>query len=59
MDYFKGKRTYLLAIAAIIYSIAGYVTGHIDGQTAVDMIWTALATAGIRSGVTHEVNKVI
>lgn len=58
MNIFRGKKSYALAVIAIVYAITGFISGHIDGQTAIDMVWTALAVVGLRSGVTHEVNKI-
>lgn len=49
----KGKKSYLLAIAGLIYAAAGYFTGQLDAATAVDAAQTALTGAFLRAGVSN------
>lgn len=46
-----GYKTYIVAVAAIVYSIAGWIIGQIDGGTAGELIFGALAAAGLRHGM--------
>lgn len=51
LNLLSGKKTYLLAIAAIVYALAGFVTGNVAGDEAIRIIWEALTAAAIRAGV--------
>ena len=58
INWLKGKKTYFLAALAVIYAIAGFYTGHLDSTTAISTIWAALGAAGLRNGLTTELEKV-
>lgn len=47
----KGKLSYILAAAAIVYGVVGVAMGWIDMQTAVPIIWSGLAVFGIRRAI--------
>lgn len=49
--YFKGKKTYATAAATIFGTAAAYVTGHVAGPDAAQLVVTALIGAFIRSGI--------
>lgn len=51
MEILKGYRTKALAVLAVIYGVAGYFLGHIDGKTAMDTIWAGLTVFTMRSAV--------
>lgn len=53
IDFLKGKKTYILSALAVVYAISGLALGHIDPQTAVDMIWVALTGSALRASVTN------
>lgn len=55
LTFLKGKKTYLLMVAAIGYSIGGYFTGHFDQQATLEMIWTALTAGALRAGIKNTV----
>lgn len=40
-----------MCAVAIIYAIAGFYTGNLDGVNAIQVILAALGAAGLRSGV--------
>jgi hypothetical protein len=54
----QGQKTYGIAILTAMYAIIGYLLGHVDALTAVNMIFAAAGAAGLRSGVTTEAAKV-
>ena len=47
----SGSKTYIVAIAGIIYAISGFVWGAIDAQTAMGIIWAAAGLSGLRGGI--------
>ena len=47
----SGSKTYIVAVAGIIYAISGFIWGGLDAQTAMAVIWTAAGLAGLRSGI--------
>lgn len=47
----KGRKTYILALAAILYALLGIYLGKIGSAEALDMVWTALTAAAIRNGI--------
>ena len=47
----NGYKTYLISAAMIAYAVTGFFLGHIDGNTAVEMILQALGLSALRSGV--------
>ncbi len=57
IQFLSGKKTYFLALAALAYAIGGFFTGHIDGNSAVDMIWAALAAGALRHGVSTDAQQ--
>ncbi len=46
-----GYKTYVVAALGIIYAVAGFLTGHVDGNSAIEVILAALGAAGLRSGI--------
>jgi hypothetical protein len=52
ITWLKGKKTYILGLAAIVYAITGYYTGNLDSQTAMAVAWAAMQTMALRAGIT-------
>ena len=50
-NYLKGKKTYLLALAGIIYAVTGAMTGHSSWKEAVDIIWASGIASAIRNAI--------
>lgn len=48
---FKGYRTYLVALAGLLYAGLGYFMFNLDGATAVQMVQVSLAAMGLRAAV--------
>lgn len=46
-----GKKAYILATLAVIYAISGYITGNLDSQASLDIVWMALFGSSLRAGV--------
>ena len=51
IEWLKGKKTYILAFAGVVYAVSGWYLGKIDTQTMLDMAWAALATGALRAGI--------
>ncbi len=49
--FLKGKKTYALALIAIVYAVYSVHVGQMDWNTAMEYIFSALGGAGIRHGV--------
>lgn len=56
--YLEGKKTYIVAACGVLYAIFGFVTGHLDSNTAIDTIFAALAVMGLRDGITTELQSL-
>lgn len=54
IEFFQGKKSYLLGLAAIAYGIGGYFSGNLDPETAQQAIWAGLTAMAIRAGITNE-----
>lgn len=48
---FSGKKTYVISAVALIWAIVGYALGEVDVPTLTQMVFGALAAAGIRHGI--------
>ena len=55
MSFLTGKKTYIVAVCAILYAIFGYVSGNLDANTGVQGVLAALAVCGLRNGLTTEI----
>jgi hypothetical protein len=51
IDALRGKKTYLLAFAAVVYAVAGYASGNLDAKSAMDVVWAALTSASMRAAI--------
>lgn len=47
----SGKKTYILAALSILGAIAGYLTGDMQLDKAIDLIVTAGLAATVRNGI--------
>lgn len=45
---FNGSKTYIVAVATIIYAACGMLTGHVDVSAGSEMIVTALLGMTVR-----------
>lgn len=59
MNWLKGKKTYLLALAAIITIATQYISGDIDASKAVVELLTALGLITARVGASSDVKKAL
>ena len=53
VNYLKGKKTYLLAAALLGYALGGYLTGHLNGKEALDLIWSSGVVSSLRAAITN------
>jgi len=49
--FLKGKKTYILAGAAILYSVLGVLTHNLDLSEAIRIVLEALGGAAIRHSI--------
>ena len=50
-EYFKGKKTYLIAFALVVYAISGVVAGQINPNEAILVVLNGLGLGAVRAGV--------
>ena len=50
-DNLSGSKTYILAIAGVVYFLSAAATGHITWKDAVEGIWTSGLASTIRHGI--------
>lgn len=51
IKFLKGKKTYLVAIATIIFAITGYYTKSLSADNAITIILGALGLSGLRDAI--------
>ena len=47
----QGLKTYIVAAVGVVYALSALFTGHIDGNTAVQLLVTSLGLAGLRNAI--------
>jgi len=51
INFLKGKKTYLLALALFAYAIGGYFTGHLTVMDAIGLIWSSGVVSSLRAAI--------
>lgn len=51
IEFFSGKKTYLLAFALFAYAFGGFITGHMTLSEAMGLIWGSGVVASLRSAI--------
>jgi len=51
INWFRGKKTYFLALALFAYTIGGYFTGHMTAQEALALIYSSGVLASLRAAI--------
>lgn len=51
IEYLKGKKTFFVCAASVLYALSALATGHMDTQAAVEVILAALGGASMRSAI--------
>lgn len=51
IEFLKGKKSYIVAVVAIIWAVVGLLLNLIEYQTAVDIILGASGLAALRAGL--------
>lgn len=54
MNSLHGKKTYLIAVAMIVYSVSSYFLGQENAGFDIRAILEALGLAALRSGVANK-----
>lgn len=49
----NGRKTYTLALAAVLGGVAGYLDGALDLKQALDAIWAGGVAAALRHGLAN------
>lgn len=47
----NGYKTYAIAILGVIYAVSGFLTGHMDANTALELIGSSGAIASLRHAI--------
>jgi hypothetical protein len=47
----QGKKTYVVAIALVIYAVAGVYTGQLSQPEAVTLVLNGLGLGALRAGI--------
>ncbi len=50
-EYLKGKKTYLVAAAAIITAVVGYSDGTLDLIQLIEAVFVAVGFGTLRAGI--------
>ena len=53
----KGKKTYLVALASLIYAITGMATGHVATSDGINIILFALGGSGLRDAINSSITN--
>lgn len=56
-QWLSGRKTYIIAVAAIIVAVVGYATGEFRRAEMIQTILAALGGMTIRSGITNEARR--
>jgi len=48
---FQGRKTYVVAGLMVLYGVAGFLVGKLDGSSAVNIILEGLAIIGLRLAI--------
>ena len=51
MNFLKGKKTYLVALALVVFAITGVATGNLTTEQAVALVLNGLGLGALRAGV--------
>ena len=51
LNLLLGRKTYLISIAMGIYAVAGFLTGNMDGNKAIELLMEASGLSALRAGV--------
>ena len=51
MNYLVGKRTYVLVALGVVYAVAGYLGGYVEGSQALQVLASVLPLAALRAAL--------
>jgi hypothetical protein len=57
-NFLEGKKTYIVCAATIIIAVCQFYLKDINGTYAISEILAALAAAGIRNGITTQIDAI-
>ena len=57
MPKLSGKKTYAVVALMMLYAVSAGLLGHIDANSAAQVVLEALAIAGLRAGVAKSAPK--
>ena len=50
-EFLEGKKTYLIAVATLMYALGGWVAGYLDFNQVIPLVLGALGLSGLRHGI--------
>jgi len=50
MSSLNGYKTYIVGLATLAFAIGGFLSGHIEGTQAIELISIALTGMGLKHG---------
>ncbi len=59
LEEFKGTKTYLIALATIIYGISGMTIQAMNPQQGMQYVFIGLAAMGLRHAISHELQAML
>lgn len=57
INYLKGKKSYILAIGGIVYALLGYFTGHLDANSALNLVFGSMGLSTLRAGISNAITS--
>jgi hypothetical protein len=51
LSWIKGKKTYFLSAAGVVWAVTGWMMGYLDEKTASEILWASLTAAALRNGM--------
>ena len=51
LTFLQGKKTYILTALGLIYALSGYLTGNLDAQTALALVYSSGVISTLRAAI--------
>ena len=53
-DFLKGKKSYIVAAALILFAVSGVVSGQLSTQEATVIVLNGLGLSALRAGINNK-----
>ncbi len=50
-EFLSGKKTYIVAVALVIYAVAGVYTGQLSQDAAIQLVLNGLGLGALRNAI--------